>query len=97
MMNNIESTMATTIQIEKEVQEQLCSMKMHSRETYNDVLERMIEDLEELNQETMDEWLNEYYEERGWNVETGRPTKQKLLSLGLESVARELEEMGFIK
>ena len=47
--------MATTIQIEKEVQEQLCDMKIHSRETYNDVLERMIEDLQELDQETKKE------------------------------------------
>ena len=47
--------MATTIQIEKEVQEQLCDMKIHSRETYNDVLERMIEDLQELDQETKNE------------------------------------------
>ena len=47
--------MATTIQIEKEVQEQLSNMKIHSRETYNDVLERMIEDLQELNQETKKE------------------------------------------
>jgi len=45
----------------------------------------------ELNQETMDEWLNEYYEERGWDAKTGRPTKRKLLSLGLESVAKDLE------
>lgn len=54
-MKNIEYMMATTIQIEKEVQEQLCNMKIHSRETYNDVLERMIEDLQELNQETKKE------------------------------------------
>ena len=54
-MNDIDYMMATTIQIEKEIQEQLCSMKIHSRETYNDVLERMIEDLQELNQETKKE------------------------------------------
>jgi predicted transcriptional regulator len=47
--------MATTIQIEKEVRDELSNMKIHSRETYNDVLERMIEDLQELNQETKKE------------------------------------------
>jgi aldehyde:ferredoxin oxidoreductase len=51
----------------------------------------------ELNLDTMDEWLNEYYEERGWDMEKGRPTKQKLLSLGLESVGGELEGLGLIK
>jgi predicted transcriptional regulator len=47
--------MATTIQIEEEVRDELSNMKIHSRETYNDVLERMIEDLQELNQETKKE------------------------------------------
>jgi aldehyde:ferredoxin oxidoreductase len=34
--------------------------------------------------------LSEYYELRGWNVETGIPTKGKLEELGLEDVAKEL-------
>jgi aldehyde:ferredoxin oxidoreductase len=50
----------------------------------------------ELNQETMDEWLNEYYDERGWDTKAGRPTKEKLSTLGLESVALELEGMDLI-
>jgi aldehyde:ferredoxin oxidoreductase len=33
-----------------------------------------------------------YYEARGWDQETGRPTKEKLMSLGLEDVAKELWE-----
>jgi ABC-type Zn uptake system ZnuABC Zn-binding protein ZnuA len=47
--------MSTTIQIEKEVRDELSTMKIHSRETYNDVLERILEDLQELNQETKKE------------------------------------------
>ncbi len=54
-MNDIEYIMHTTIQIEKEIKDELYNMKMYSRETYNDVLERMIEDLQELNQETKKE------------------------------------------
>lgn len=50
-----------------------------------------------LDKDTMDEWLNEYYEERGWDVETGIPNKGKLVALGLEGVARELEKLGLIK
>jgi aldehyde:ferredoxin oxidoreductase len=38
----------------------------------------------------MDTMLNEYYAERGWNSETGVPTKETLASLGLSRVAREL-------
>ena len=50
-----------------------------------------------LDKSTMDEWLNEYYEERGWDVETGMPNKEKLVALGLEGVAKELENLGLIK
>ena len=44
--------MATTIQIEKDIRNKLTSMKIHTRETYNDVIERILEDLQELDQET---------------------------------------------
>ena len=44
--------MATTIQVEEEIRNSLNNMKLHSRETYNDVLERLIEDFQELNAET---------------------------------------------
>jgi aldehyde:ferredoxin oxidoreductase len=50
-----------------------------------------------LDDSTMDAWLNEYYEERGWDVETGRPTKEKLVALGLEDAAQGLEKLGLIK
>jgi aldehyde:ferredoxin oxidoreductase len=31
-----------------------------------------------------------YYEARGWDLETGKPSREKLLELGLEDVARDL-------
>jgi aldehyde:ferredoxin oxidoreductase len=31
--------------------------------------------------------LNQYYDERGWNIETGLPTRQKLIALGLQEIA----------
>ena len=44
--------MTTTIQVKSEIRDTLNNMKLHPRETYNDVLERLIEDLQELNAET---------------------------------------------
>jgi len=40
--------------------------------------------------------LDEFYELRGWNKNTGRPTREKLEELGLKSVADELEELGLL-
>jgi aldehyde:ferredoxin oxidoreductase len=31
--------------------------------------------------------LDEYYTERGWDISTGSPTREKLAELGLEYVA----------
>ena len=45
----------TTIQLSKELKETLESMKLHPRETYEDVLERILEDLRELNDQTKEE------------------------------------------
>ncbi len=42
----------TTIQIKEETKKALQSMKMHPRETFEEVIERLIEDLSELNEET---------------------------------------------
>ncbi|AAM03502.1 TPA: hypothetical protein HA338_14730 [Methanosarcina acetivorans] len=42
----------TTIQIKQSTKEALERMKIYKRETYNDVLERLIEDVQELNEET---------------------------------------------
>jgi predicted transcriptional regulator len=42
----------STIQIKEETKKRLQSMKLHPRETYEDVIERLIEDLSELDKET---------------------------------------------
>jgi aldehyde:ferredoxin oxidoreductase len=34
--------------------------------------------------------LSAYYEARGWDVETGKPSREKLIELGLEDVAKDL-------
>ena len=49
------SNMVTTIQIKEDVKSILTQMKLFERETYNDVLERLIEDVQELNKETKKE------------------------------------------
>ena len=45
----------STIQIKKETKKTLQSMKLHPRETYEEVIERMIEDLSELDERTRKE------------------------------------------
>jgi len=40
--------------------------------------------------------LEKYYELRGWNKESGWPTREKLEELGLKDVADELERIGRI-
>ncbi len=40
--------------------------------------------------------LEEYYELRGWDKKTGRPTRAKLEELGLADVAQELEKLGLL-
>ncbi|MFH1364964.1 MAG: hypothetical protein ABIH28_00050 [archaeon] len=47
--------METTIKISREVKGMLDNMKMHRRETYNDIIELMIEDNLELNSKTKKE------------------------------------------
>jgi aldehyde:ferredoxin oxidoreductase len=42
----------------------------------------------------LDLMLDEYYEERGWNKESGFPARQKLEQLGLKGVADELYSLG---
>jgi predicted CopG family antitoxin len=45
--------MTTTIQITGHVRDKLNEMKLHQRESYNDVIMRLFEDLAELNEETL--------------------------------------------
>ncbi len=46
---------ATTIQLSKEMKKTLEGMKLHPRESYEEVLERLLEDLRELNEQTKKE------------------------------------------
>ncbi|MGQ4892753.1 MAG: aldehyde ferredoxin oxidoreductase family protein [Candidatus Njordarchaeia archaeon] len=39
--------------------------------------------------------IEKYYEIRGWDKESGKPKKEKLLRLGLEDIVSELEARGF--
>ncbi len=45
-----------------------------------------------LTREDVEQWLRDYYDERGWNIETGIPTKEKLLELGLEEMVPSLQK-----
>ncbi len=47
--------MPTTIQISNSIKETLERMKMFNRESYNDIIERMIEDNLEINEKTKKE------------------------------------------
>jgi len=38
--------------------------------------------------------LDDYYQERGWDVERGIPSKEKLLELGLEDVVEDFKSIG---
>lgn len=49
---------------------------------------------ERLSKEKFEEMLDEYYGLRGWEANTGLPTKQKLEEIGLRDVAAELQNCG---
>ena len=43
-----------------------------------------------ISKEELKQMLDEYYTARGWDLNTGVPTKEKLAELGLEYVADEM-------
>ena len=47
-----------------------------------------------LTQEMLDTMLDNYYELRGWDKQTGIPSRAKLERMGLECAAEELEKLG---
>jgi len=47
--------------------------------------------------DTFNKMLDEYYEERGWDVKTSIPPKEKLTELGLADIAADLQGRGFLK
>jgi aldehyde:ferredoxin oxidoreductase len=50
-----------------------------------------------LSKEDCEKLLDDYYDERGWDIETGMPTKETLVETGLKDVAEDLKKRGFIK
>jgi aldehyde:ferredoxin oxidoreductase len=44
-----------------------------------------------ISKEELKHMLDEYYSERGWDIETGAPTREKLEELGLGYVADQLK------
>lgn len=50
-----------------------------------------------LTKEGCEKLLDDYYDERGWDIKTGIPTEKTLSELGLEGVAKDLKKRGFIK
>ena len=42
--------------------------------------------IRELSREDILLLLNDYYDERGWDVEKGIPTREKLIELGLQDL-----------
>lgn len=50
-----------------------------------------------LTKEDCEKLLDDYYDERGWDIKTGIPTEKTLIDLGLEDVAKDLKKRGFIK
>ena len=61
----------------------------HGQETY-------LEDYfgKRLTREDCEKILDDYYDENGWDITRGIPTKKKLLELGLEEIAEDLEKAG---
>jgi aldehyde:ferredoxin oxidoreductase len=45
-----------------------------------------------LTREDVEQWLRDYYDERGWDTKTGIPTSEKLVELGLEKMISRLQE-----
>ena len=69
----------STIQIREETKKTLLSMKLHPRETYEEVIERMIEDLSQLNEETIKQ-----IEEARKEIESGRFVTHEQLKKDLD-------------
>jgi predicted transcriptional regulator len=70
--------MATTIQLKETTKDKLDKMKLYRQETYNEVLERLIEDVSDLNLKTREELETAIKE-----IESGK-------WVSLEKLAKEL-------
>ncbi len=47
-----------------------------------------------IDRQSAENMLDDYYDERGWDLKTGAPTKERLCSLGLEWVVEDLQQHG---
>jgi len=63
---------------------------------FSEPLDRGSAESPPLSKDKLEQLLDAYYELRGWNKATGRPTKEKLEELGLEGPAEELVRRGLI-
>ena len=70
--------MSTTIQISNEIHDQLNYLKLFGRETYNDVLERILEDMQELNEKTKKEIEQAIKEIESGNYKTHEEVRTEL-------------------
>lgn len=61
---------------------------------FRDYPSKTMEGPRTVDEETLNQLLDKFYEMRGWNIETGRPTREKLEELDMEEIADELGEMG---
>lgn len=68
----------TTVQLSKEMKKTLQAMKLHPRETYEEVLERLLEDLRELNEETKREIEKAIREIRAGKYHTHAQLKEEM-------------------
>jgi len=68
----------TTIQLSQEMKKVLQGMKLHPRETYEEVLERLLEDLRELNDRTKKEIEQPIREIKAGRYRTHQQLKDEL-------------------
>jgi len=45
-----------------------------------------------ITRQMLDDLLDQYYEFRGWDKKTGIPTRERLVQIGLEDIARDMEQ-----
>ncbi len=48
--------------------------------------------VKKLTRRDIEQWLDDYYDERGWDIKTGLPTREKLKECGLEELIPDLEQ-----
>jgi predicted transcriptional regulator len=70
--------MSTTIQISNEMRDQLNDLKLYPRETYNEIIERILEDMQELNEKTKKEIAQAIKEIKSGHYKTHEEVKKEL-------------------